>query len=55
MGFQGDFRQWERTCKGYWSAIDIREGDGWKIRMLTWNMTPPPPATDATTPSPAKQ
>jgi uncharacterized protein (TIGR02246 family) len=30
--------------KGYWSAIDIREGDGWKIRMLTWNMTPPPPA-----------
>jgi uncharacterized protein (TIGR02246 family) len=29
--------------KGYWSAIDIREGDGWKIRMLTWNMTPPPP------------
>ena len=29
--------------KGYWSAIDIREGDGWKIRMLTWNITPPPP------------
>jgi uncharacterized protein (TIGR02246 family) len=30
--------------KGYWSAIDTREGDGWKIRMLTWNMTPPPTA-----------
>jgi uncharacterized protein (TIGR02246 family) len=28
--------------KGYWSAIDTREGDGWKIRMLTWNITPPP-------------
>lgn len=30
--------------KGYWSAIDTREGDTWKIRMLTWNVTPPPPA-----------
>ena len=29
--------------KGYWSTIDTREGDGWKIRMLTWNITPPPP------------
>jgi uncharacterized protein (TIGR02246 family) len=28
--------------KGYWSAIDTREGDAWKIRMLTWNITPPP-------------
>jgi ketosteroid isomerase-like protein len=28
--------------KGYWSAIDVREGDDWKIRMLTWNMTPAP-------------
>jgi hypothetical protein len=27
--------------KGYWSVIDSREGDDWKIRMLTWNMTPP--------------
>jgi len=31
-------------AKGYWSAIDTREGDTWKIRMLTWNVTPPPPA-----------
>jgi ketosteroid isomerase-like protein len=30
--------------KGYWSAIYIREGDDWKIRMLTWNMAPPPAA-----------
>jgi uncharacterized protein (TIGR02246 family) len=30
--------------KGYWSAIDTREGDTWKIRMLTFNVTPPPTA-----------
>jgi hypothetical protein len=30
--------------KGYWSVIDSREGDDWKIRMLTWNTTPAPPA-----------
>jgi uncharacterized protein (TIGR02246 family) len=30
--------------KGYWSAIYNREGDAWKIRMLTWNLTPAPPA-----------
>ena len=28
--------------KGYWSAINVREGDIWKIKMLTFNMTPPP-------------
>ena len=27
---------------GYWSAIYIREGDDWKIRMWTINQTPPP-------------
>jgi len=26
--------------KGYWSVI--REGDDWKIRMLTTNVSPPP-------------
>ena len=26
--------------KGYGSAIYNREGDGWKISMLTWNITP---------------
>ena len=31
--------------KGYWSAINVREGDGWKIRMLTYNVTPAPAAT----------
>ena len=28
--------------KGYWSAVSVREGDTWKDRMLTWNVTPPP-------------
>jgi uncharacterized protein (TIGR02246 family) len=28
--------------KGRWSAIDTRDGDGWKISMLTWNITPAP-------------
>jgi ketosteroid isomerase-like protein len=28
--------------KGYWSAIDIREGDSFKIRMMTYNLTPAP-------------
>ena len=28
--------------KGYFGCIDIREGDDWKIRMLTYNMTPSP-------------
>jgi ketosteroid isomerase-like protein len=30
--------------KGYWSAIRVREGDVWKDRMQTWNITPSPPA-----------
>ena len=25
--------------KGYWSEIDTREGDGWKISVLTGNIT----------------
>jgi len=28
--------------KGSWSAINIREGDDWKIRMLTTNVTSAP-------------
>ena len=28
--------------QGYFGCIDIREGDDWKIRMLTWNLIPPP-------------
>jgi hypothetical protein len=30
--------------KGYYSAIDSREGDTWNLRMLTFNITPPPAA-----------
>jgi ketosteroid isomerase-like protein len=33
--------------KGFWSVI--REGDDWKIRMLTSNVTPAPAATTAAT------
>jgi ketosteroid isomerase-like protein len=29
-------------ASGYWSAIYVREGDAWKIRMWTINQTPPP-------------
>jgi hypothetical protein len=25
--------------KGYWSTIDVREGDAWKARMMTYNIT----------------
>jgi uncharacterized protein (TIGR02246 family) len=28
--------------KGYWSVL--RESEDWNIRMLTWNITPAPPA-----------
>ena len=34
--------------KGNWSVIDTREGDDWKIRMLTWNTTPAPAASAET-------
>jgi hypothetical protein len=34
--------------KDYWSVIDTCEGDVWKIRMLTWNMTRPPAASAQT-------
>jgi hypothetical protein len=29
---------------GYWSALFVRDGDDWKIRMSTFNITPPPAA-----------
>jgi ketosteroid isomerase-like protein len=40
--------------KGYWSAVYVREGDDWKVRMLSYNLntTPPPAATSSATPSP---
>ena len=28
---------WPRLSLGYWSAIYVREGDAWKIRMWTIN------------------
>ena len=39
--------------RGYWSEIYVREGDSWKVRMQTWNITPAPEATGTPTPSPA--
>jgi uncharacterized protein (TIGR02246 family) len=30
--------------KGYWGAVIVREGNDWKFRMLTWNITPEPAA-----------
>jgi hypothetical protein len=27
---------------GFWTAIEIKEGGGWKLQNLTFNMTPPP-------------
>ena len=41
--------------KGSWSAIQIREGDDWKIRMLTTNVTSAPAATSSPTASPSSQ
>jgi uncharacterized protein (TIGR02246 family) len=31
-----------KFARGYWSAIYVREGDGWKIRMLTVSEHPRP-------------
>jgi uncharacterized protein (TIGR02246 family) len=30
--------------KGHWAEIYVRQGDAWKVRMLMFNVTPPPPA-----------
>ena len=38
-------------AKGYWSAIDIREGKDWKNQILTTNITPPPAAKPSPTAS----
>ena len=58
-------REWSETLqgqtggpfklKGYWSSIDTREGDAWKIRMLTYNITPAPAATPSPTTRPSSQ
>jgi uncharacterized protein (TIGR02246 family) len=41
-----------KQVKGYWSNITVREGDTWKKRMVTLNITPPSAATGTATPSP---
>jgi len=41
--------------KGYWSAIDILEGDDWKFWMLCYNLTLVPTATPSQTASPSSQ
>jgi hypothetical protein len=53
--------------KGYWSEIDTRQGDAWKVCVLTGNLTPdswaliyksfglPPAATPSPTASPSNQ
>ena len=32
---------------GHYSAINTRQGNDWKMRMLTWNVTPGPAAPEA--------
>ena len=29
-------------ASGFWTMIEVKEGDGWKIQNLTFNLTPPP-------------
>ena len=41
--------------KGYWSAVGIREGDDWNIRMLCFNVASAPAATASPTASPTSQ
>lgn len=39
---------WKRTSPqgssvgGFWTAIDVKDGNEWKIQNLTFNQTPPP-------------
>src|SRR5262249_19248553 len=38
--------QWSNnTGRGNWGAVDQRDGNTWKIRMLTYNETPAPAPT----------
>lgn len=38
---------WKQTSPegrvgGFWTAIDVKDGNGWKMHNLTYNLTPPP-------------
>ena len=41
--------------KGHFGAINVREGESWKIRMLTFNVTPPSAAVPSPTATPSSQ
>jgi uncharacterized protein (TIGR02246 family) len=41
--------------KGYWGAIEVREGDTLKTWMRTWNITPAPAATPSPMASPSSK
>jgi uncharacterized protein (TIGR02246 family) len=38
--------------RGYFASVKVREGDTWKVRMATYNLTPAPPATPSRTIAP---
>ena len=51
LTYSGDWSETDKgkngedvPVKGYCSVVDTRQGDGWKICVLTWNLTPAPPA-----------
>lgn len=41
-----------RQIRGYFGSVKVREGDTWKVRMATYNLTPvlPPPPTTTIAP-----
>ena len=62
IAFNGEWSETEQPqngkpfqLKGYWSGIDTREGNAWKIGMLTYNITPAPAATPSATATPSNQ
>jgi uncharacterized protein (TIGR02246 family) len=41
-----------RQIRGYFALVEVRQGDTWKVRMATYNLTPAPPATPSQTIAP---
>ena len=41
-----------RQIRGYFGSAKVREGDTWKVQMVTYNLTPAPPPLPATTIAP---